>query len=41
MRYALVSTAELRLIKQLCENEGVPVPLDLLVELHRRGEIVE
>lgn len=40
MRYVHLTTGELRVIRQLYENEGIPVPLDLLAELERRGEIL-
>lgn len=41
MRYANWKTEHLRAIRQILENNGDPVPLDLLAELGRRGEIVD
>ncbi|CAB4161092.1 hypothetical protein UFOVP732_31 [uncultured Caudovirales phage] len=37
MRYATLSAGMLLAIIQCFENSGMPVPLDLLVEVDRRG----
>jgi hypothetical protein len=40
-RFEALTTGQLRAVRQILENEGHPVPTDLLAELERRGEILQ